>query len=85
MGGSTGPVGAEQEAPLTADAVGEASEADAQEQQQEVGGPAAEPADPEETVGDLSGRDLESALAGANEADLVEQAQEVPYDDDFDQ
>ena len=65
----------------------EANEADAQEQQQEVGGPGrvAEPADPERAVGDLSGRDLESALAGANEADLVEQAQEVPYDDDFDQ
>ena len=64
----------------------EANEADAQEQQQEVGRPgtAEEPADPEEAVGDLSGRDLESALAGANEADLVEQAQEVPYDDDFD-
>ena len=64
----------------------EANEADAQEQQQEVGGPgpATEPADPEEAVGDLSGRDLESALAGANEADLVEQAQEVPYDDDLD-
>jgi hypothetical protein len=64
----------------------EANEADAQEQQQEVdgAGPADVPADPEEAVGTLSGRDLETALAGANEADLVEQAQEVPYDDDFD-
>ena len=65
----------------------EVNEADAQEQQQEVGGagPADAPADPEEAVGSLSGRDLESALEGANEADLVEQAQEVPYDDDFEQ
>jgi hypothetical protein len=64
----------------------EANEADAQEQQQDVdgAGPAASPADPEEAVGALSGRDLETALAGANEADLAEQAQEVPYDDDFD-
>ena len=64
----------------------EANEADAQEQQQELdgAGPADEPADPEEAVGGLSGRDLEQALAGANEADLAEQAQEVPYDDDFD-
>ena len=36
MGGSTGPVGARQGAPLTADAVGEASEADAQEQLQDA-------------------------------------------------
>jgi len=65
----------------------EADEADAQEQQQEIsgGGPAAAAADPEEAVGTLSGRDLESALEGANEADLAEQAQEVPYDDDFEQ
>jgi hypothetical protein len=65
----------------------EVNEADAQEQQQEVGGsaPADAAADPEEAVGTLSGRDLESALEGANEADLVEQAQEVPYDDDFEQ
>lgn len=63
----------------------EVNEADAQEQQQEVGGPgrADAAADPEETVGTLSGRDLESALEGANEADLAEQSQEVPYDDDF--
>ena len=53
MGGSTGPVGAEQEAPLTADA-----------------------------VGGLTGRDLDVALSSANEADLAEQASEVPYDDD---
>jgi hypothetical protein len=64
----------------------EANEADAQEQQQEIdgAGPADVPTDPEEAVGTLSGRDLETALAGANEADLAEQAQEVPYDDDFD-
>jgi hypothetical protein len=62
----------------------EVNEADAQEQQQEVSG-AGPAADPEEAVGTLSGRDLESALQGANEADLVEQAQEVPYDDDFEQ
>jgi hypothetical protein len=65
----------------------EVNEADAQEQRQEVGsaGPADGAADPEEAVGTLSGRDLESALQGANEADLAEQAQEVPYDDDFEQ
>ena len=65
----------------------EVNEADALEQQQEVGGagPGEAPADPEEAVGTLSGRDLESALEGANEADLAEQAQEVPYDDDFEQ
>jgi hypothetical protein len=65
----------------------EVNEADAQEQQQEVSGagPADAAADPEEAVGTLSGRDLESALEGANEADLAEQAQEVPYDDDFEQ
>jgi hypothetical protein len=64
----------------------EADEADAQEQQQELdgAGPAEVPADPEEAVGGLSGRDLDTALAGANEADLAEQAREVPYDDDFD-
>lgn len=64
----------------------EANEADAQEQQQELdgAGPADAPADPEEAVGTLSGRDLEAALADANEADLAEQAQEVPFDDDFD-
>ena len=65
----------------------EANEADAQEQRQEINGagPADAPADPEAAVGTLSGRDLEAALTGANEADLAEQAQEVPYDDDFDQ
>jgi len=66
----------------------EVNEADALEQQQEVGGagPAEEPADPEQAVGTLSGRDLDVALAAANEADLAEQAQEVPYgDDDFEQ
>jgi hypothetical protein len=64
----------------------EANEADAQEQQQELdgAGPADEPADPEEVVGGLSGRDLEAALAAADEADLAEQAREVPIDDDFD-
>ncbi len=83
MGGSTGPVGAEvgvgQEVPLTADVVGEASEADAQEQLQD-----AVPAtsDPEATVGGPTGRDLDVALSSANEADLAEQALEVPYDDD---
>jgi hypothetical protein len=65
----------------------EANEADAQEQRQEAdgAGPADQPADPEEAVDGLSGRDLETALAEANEADLAEQAQEVPYFDDFDQ
>ena len=73
MGGSQGPF--------------EVNEADAQEQRQEIRGAGSADAadDPEETVGTLSGRDLESALVGANEADLVEQAQEVPYDDDFEQ
>jgi hypothetical protein len=79
MGGSTGPAGAEQEAPLTADAVGEASEADAQEQLQDAL-PATD--DPETAVGRLTGRDLDVALSSANEADLAEQASEVPYDDD---
>ncbi len=83
MGGSTGPVGAdvgvEREVPLTADVVGEASEADAQEQLQDAV-PAT--ADPEEAVGGLTGRDLDTALSSANEADLAEQAREVPYDDD---
>jgi hypothetical protein len=65
----------------------EANEADAQEQQTEAdgAGPASTAADPEEAVGTLSGRDLEAALEGADEADLAEQAQEVPYDDDFEQ
>jgi hypothetical protein len=64
----------------------EVNEADAQEQRTDAGGagPADAPADPEAAVGALSGRDLDTALDGANEADLVEQAQEVPYDDDFD-
>jgi hypothetical protein len=83
MGGSSGPVGAEvgvgQEVPLTADAVGEATEADAQEQLQEAVPPAL---DDESAVGGLTGRDLDVALSSANEADLAEQAQEVPYDDD---
>jgi hypothetical protein len=83
MDGSSGPGGTW--SPV-ADAF-EANEADAQEQRQDLDGgcPADVPADPEEAVGTLSGRDLETALAGANEADLAEQAQEVPYDDDFDQ
>jgi hypothetical protein len=65
----------------------EADEADAQEQRTDAdgAGPADAPADPEDAIGTLSGRDLDSALAAANEADLVEQAQEVPYDDDFEQ
>jgi hypothetical protein len=65
----------------------EVNEADAQEQRTDAdgAGPADAPQDPEEAVGPLSGRDLDAALAGANEADLAEQAQEVPYDDDFDQ
>ena len=83
MGGSTGPAGAEVgvggEVPLTADTVGEASEADAQEQLQDAV-PAAD--DPETAVGRLTGRDLDVALSSANEADLAEQASEVPYDDD---
>ena len=87
MGGSTGPVGAEmgvergveREVPLTVDAVGEATEADAQEQLQDAA-PSAD--DAEVTVGGLTGRDLDIALSSANEADLAEQAQEVPYDDD---
>jgi hypothetical protein len=39
--------------------------------------------DPEAAVGPLSGRDLDIALTGANEADLAEQSQEVPYEDDL--
>jgi hypothetical protein len=64
----------------------EVPEADAQEQQQDAltAGAADDGADPEAPVGGrLSGRDLESALASANEADLAEQEHEVPYDDDF--
>jgi hypothetical protein len=79
MGGSTGPVGAEQEVPLTADVVGEASEADAQEQLQDA---VPRAVDAEAAVGERTGRDLDAALSSANEADLAEQAQEVPYDDD---
>ncbi len=83
MGGSTGPVGAdvgiEQEVPLTAETVGEASEADAQDQLQDA---VPTTRDPEEAVGGLTGRDLDVALSSANEADLAEQALEVPYDDD---
>ncbi len=83
MGGSTGPVGAGvgvgQEERLTADVVGEATEADAQEQLQDAVPPAV---DAEAPVGRLTGRDLDVALSSANEADLAEQAQEVPYDDD---
>jgi hypothetical protein len=62
----------------------EANEADAQEQRTDAdgSGPADAPADPEDAVGTLSGSDLDAALASANEADLAEQAQEVPYDDD---
>jgi hypothetical protein len=79
MDGSSGPGG-------VWSPVDEADEADAQEQRQDVdgSGPVEAPTDPEEAVGTLSGRDLEAALAGANEADLAEQAQEVPYDDDLD-
>jgi hypothetical protein len=64
----------------------EADEADAQEQRTDAdgAGPADAAPDPETAIGTLSGRDLDAALEGANEADLVEQAQEVPYDDDFD-
>jgi hypothetical protein len=64
----------------------EVNEADAQEQRTDAdgAGPADTVVDPEEAVGTLSGRDLDAALEGANEADLAEQAQEVPYDDDFD-
>jgi hypothetical protein len=62
----------------------EVPEADAQEQQQDaltVGGD--DGADPEAPVaGRLTGRDLDSALASANEADLAEQEREVPLDDD---
>jgi hypothetical protein len=79
MGGSTGPVGAEQEESLTADAVGEASVADAQEQLQDAV-PVAD--DPEAAVTGSTGRDLDTALSSANEADLAEQATEVPYDDE---
>jgi hypothetical protein len=37
---------------------------------------------PADAVGEKTGRDLDTALSSANEADLAEQAQEVPYDDD---
>jgi hypothetical protein len=65
----------------------EVPEADAQEQQEAVipGGEDPEP-DPEAPVSQQrSGRDLDLALDSANEADLAEQAREVPYDDDFEQ
>ena len=74
--GSTGDLGQGDEVP----------EADAQEQQQDALTGATDDAadDPEAAVGGrLTGRDLESALASANEADLAEQEREVPYDDDF--
>jgi hypothetical protein len=79
MGGSTGPVGADHEVPLTVDVVGEASEADTAEQLRDAA-PVAD--DPEAAVGGLTGRDLDVALASADEADLAEQAREVTYDDD---
>ena len=64
---------------------GEVPEADAQEQQQDALASATDDApDPEAPVtGRLTGRDLDSALASANEADLAEQEREVPLDDDF--
>ena len=62
----------------------EVPEADAQEQQQEEVADAEPPADPEAPVGGLTGRDLDAALANADEADLAEQAREVPFDDDAD-
>ena len=63
----------------------EVPEADAQEQQQDaLAGAAGPAADPEAPVGGLTGRDLDIALANADEADLAEQALEVPYDDDAD-
>lgn len=67
--------------------VTEVDEADAQEQRTAVDGtgPADAPADPEAAVGTLSGADLDAARASADDADLAEQAQEVPYDDDFEQ
>src|SRR3954452_8234477 len=64
----------------------EVPEADAQEQQQDAltAGATDDEADPEAPVGPrLSGRDLDAALASANEADLAEQEREVPFDDDF--
>ena len=65
----------------------EVDDADALEQltNADGSGPASEPADPEDAVGTLSGADLDAALGTADEADLAEQAQEVPYDDDFEQ
>jgi hypothetical protein len=66
----------------------EVPEADAREQQLDVGVTNAEDEpDPEAPVAQqLSGRDLDVALSSANEADLAEQAREVPFDDDdFDQ
>jgi hypothetical protein len=63
----------------------EVPEADAQEQQQDAltAGAADDAPDPEAPVAArLTGRDLDSALASANEADLAEQEREVPLDDD---
>jgi hypothetical protein len=63
----------------------EVPEADVQEQRQDL---AAAPADPEvavgRTPGAVAGSDPDvDVLPGANEADIAEQLQEVPYDDDF--
>lgn len=72
----------------------EVPEADAQEQRQDAAGAGADGVDgdggdgvdPEAPVAQrLTGRDLDAALASANEADLAEQAREVPFDDDFEQ
>jgi hypothetical protein len=64
---------------------GEVPEADALEQRQDALTGGAEPlVDEEAPAGGLTGRDLDIALASANEADLAEQALEVPYDDDVD-
>ena len=65
----------------------EANEADAQEQRRTPTAPA--PRTPRPTRRRPWARSpaatSTSALASANEADLAEQAQEVPYDDDFEQ
>ena len=62
----------------------EVPEADAHEQLQGADGddPVIQDVDPEHAVGDLTGRDLDVALTGANEADLAEQSYEVRYEDD---
>ncbi len=61
----------------------EVPEADAQEQRQDL---TPEPVDPEVAVGrpvSVAGSDPDvDVLPAANEADVVEQLQEVPYDDD---